>query len=122
MIVVVSCYDSLPIEEERRLRNQIAWELPGRPIIILPPGVSGIELMSFPDSEDAMSKTEVLYACPACGRDTNKATVTKGYTPTVNDLALRPEMRAKSDELLTCPCGRLYTWFSAQQVTVRDQT
>lgn len=69
-----------------------------------------------------MSKTEVSYACPACGRSTDLATVTKGRAPTANDLALRPEMQAKGDELLTCPCGQQYTWFSAVQVTVRDLT
>jgi hypothetical protein len=69
-----------------------------------------------------MSKTETYYVCPACARSTDDATVRKDYTPTANDLALRPEMKAKGNERLTCSCGQVYTWFSAQQVTVRDRT
>lgn len=69
-----------------------------------------------------MSTTEIYYICPACGQDAAKATVTKDYVPTENDLRLRPEMKAKGDERLTCTCGQVYTWFSAQQVTFRDRT
>lgn len=122
IIVVVLCRDLLSAEEAHRLRAQITQEVPGYPIIILPPGASGIELRSFP-SEDAMSKTDVSYACPSCGKSVDQAEVVRGgYEPTANDLALRPEMKDKGREYLACPCGRSYTWFSALEVTTLVRT
>lgn len=70
-----------------------------------------------------MRVVETSYACPVCGRNTDLATVTpKGYEPKAGDHRLRPQMLGKGDQLLTCPCGQQYTWFSALEVTTRDLT
>lgn len=66
--------------------------------------------------------TTVSYVCPACGRSSDEATVTKDYTPTANDLKLRPDIGKERNERLTCPCGQVYNWFSARQVTFRNRT
>jgi hypothetical protein len=70
-----------------------------------------------------MSKTTVSYVCPSCQRSTNDATITTDYQSTANDRTLRPEVpAAHANEQLHCPCGKVYTWFSAMQVTTRDRT
>lgn len=70
-----------------------------------------------------MSNTDVSYVCPACQRPTGEARVTRDYAPTANDRKLRPEVKeSQANEQLHCPCGQVYTWFNAMQVTVRDRT
>lgn len=69
-----------------------------------------------------MSKTEITYACPQCSRSTSEARITHDYEPKPGEHKLRPQMLGRGDERLHCPCGHVYTWFSAQEVTFRDHT
>jgi DNA-directed RNA polymerase subunit RPC12/RpoP len=71
-----------------------------------------------------MSKTEVSYTCPHCSRSTSEARITNDdYTPTKTDRELRPSVQGDAQkQRLHCPCGHVYTWFSAQETTFRDFT
>jgi hypothetical protein len=69
-----------------------------------------------------MSQTEITYHCPQCSRDSKLATITKDYQPTPEEYRARPQMLGRGDQQLHCPCGHVYTWFSAQEVTFRDHT
>lgn len=70
-----------------------------------------------------MTKTDVFYVCPSCQRSTSEAQITRDYTPTANDWKLRPDVtHGRASEQLHCSCGKVYTWFSAMQVTFKDRT
>lgn len=60
-----------------------------------------------------------FYVCPTCKRPSSTMTLTgRRYRPTSEVLLSRPYLDVVGAEILSCPCGRLLTWFEMEKLSI----